>query len=374
MILRKLVLTVVALLLLSLLVSAVACTPVEVQALQGTLKNVDSVSGNVTVTMKDNTTQTFNFSDVTVDTIQEALGAASFKIGDLVTIKAGKDGKIEEVDSHNAQIEGVIKSVSADNVTITTNKMKDITLKITADTLIKAWNDQTPTAANLKVGQKVEASYEVNSLKALKISVDTGDTVKEIQGIIKAVTTEPKTVTITPNNSDNVTLKVVAETTLRIGDKDNTSLSELAPGMKVEARYNTGNNDAIRISVNAGETINNVQGDIKAVDAEAKTITVTTQHKGEMVLKITGDTVIRMGDRGTSKFEDLKAGQKIEVRYGVTNNTAIRINIDAGKNNQTNGQTNEQNNGQHNGQNSNQNNGQNNGQRNNQNNGRGNGR
>ena len=371
MILRKLVLTVVALLLLSLLVSAVACTPVEVQALQGTLKNVDSVSGNVTVTMKDNTTQTFNFSDVTVDTIQEALGAASFKIGDLVTIKAGKDGKIEEVDSHNAQIEGVIKSVSADNVTITTNKMKDITLKITADTLIKAWNDQTPTAANLKVGQKVEASYEVNSLKALKISVDTGDTVKEIQGIIKAVTTEPKTVTITPNNSDNVTLKVVAETTLRIGDKDNTSLSELAPGMKVEAKYNTSNNDAIRISVNAGETINNVQGDIKAVDADAKTITVTTQHKGEMVLKITGDTVIRMGDRGTSKFEDLKVGQKLEVRYSVATNTALRININAGSNN---GQDNNKDDGQKNNQNNGQGNSQNNDRGNNQNNGRGNGR
>jgi len=161
-----------AVLAVVMLVGVAGCTPAEVQALQGTVQNVDSVSGNVTVTLKDGSTQTFNFADVTVDTIRQALGGAGIQIGDNVTIKAHKNGDSEELDAQNAEANGVIKSLGADNVTITTKKHGDITLQVTSETRIRINTKGTDTFSDLKVGQQVEAKYDVASQKALRINVN----------------------------------------------------------------------------------------------------------------------------------------------------------------------------------------------------------
>jgi hypothetical protein len=102
------------------LVGMPGCTPVELQALAGTLQNVDTVSGNVTVTLKDGTTKNFNFADVKVATIAQSLGGASLQVGDNITIKTNKNGDIEEIDTNNAEVTGVIQSVGTNNITITT--------------------------------------------------------------------------------------------------------------------------------------------------------------------------------------------------------------------------------------------------------------
>ena len=150
-------------------VGVIGCTPAEVQALKGTVQNIDSVSGNVTVTLKDGSTQTFNFADVTVDAIRQALGSAGIQIGDNVTIKAHKSG---DADIQNAEANGVIKSLGADNVTITTKKHGDITLQVTSETIIRINEKGTDTFSDLKVGQQVEAKYDVTSQKALRINVN----------------------------------------------------------------------------------------------------------------------------------------------------------------------------------------------------------
>jgi len=156
-----------------MLVGVTGCTAGEMQALQGTLQNVDSVSGNVTVTLKDGTTKTFNFTDVKVETIRQALGNASLAIGDQVTIKVNKnDGDVEEVDVEKAEVDGVIKSLGTDNVTITTDKNEDVTLKVTSETVIRIEDERTAAFTDLQVGQKVEAEYNVSTMDALKLKVD----------------------------------------------------------------------------------------------------------------------------------------------------------------------------------------------------------
>jgi Cu/Ag efflux protein CusF len=348
----------IAIVLTATLVGFSACTPAELQALQGTLKNVDSVSGNVTVTMKDNSTQTFNFSDVKVDTIKQALGGASLQVGDNVTIKTNKDGDIEEVDSHNAEIEGVIKSIGTDNITITTTRNADITLKVTADTRIKNGDKGTASLSDLKAGQQVDARYAISNNNAISIDVDVRGTVKEAHGTVKAIDTTAKTATITIQQND-ITLNITADTIIRIGDKGTASLSDLAGGQKVEVRYDTSNNNALRINLNVGQTVGDAQGTIKSLDTTMKTVTVTTQRQGDIALNITSDTVIRIGGNGTATISDLKAGQKVVVKYDTTTKNALRINIDNG-----------QNDGPHKGQNNNQNNGQNNDKNNGQKNDR----
>jgi hypothetical protein len=161
-----------AILAVVMLVGVAGCTPGEIQALQGTVQNVDSVSGNVTVKLKDGSTKTFNFTDVKVETIHQALGSASLEIGDQVTVKAHKNGNVEELDAQNAEVNGVIKSLGTDNVTITTEKKGDITLQVTSETRIKINDKGTDSFSDLKLGQKVEAKYDVTSKKALRINVN----------------------------------------------------------------------------------------------------------------------------------------------------------------------------------------------------------
>jgi hypothetical protein len=111
----------------ALLLIGTACTPGELQALEGTLQNMDTVSGNVTVKLKDGGIQTYNFNDVSVSTIRQALGKASIEIGDSVTIRRDRDGKVRRVEARAAEVEGVIKSLGTANVTITDDHKKDIT-------------------------------------------------------------------------------------------------------------------------------------------------------------------------------------------------------------------------------------------------------
>lgn len=154
-----------------------ACTPEELQALQGTLKNVDSASGNVTVTLKDGTTQTFNFSEVTVETLRQALGNASLVIGDNITMRASRNGEIRKLQVKNAEAGGIIQAIGADNITITTKK-GDLTVKVTDQTVIRMGDKEEKGASakitDLKVGFRAEIKYDVTSLEALRINVNTG--------------------------------------------------------------------------------------------------------------------------------------------------------------------------------------------------------
>jgi hypothetical protein len=171
----------VALLAVVLLLGLTACSAQDVQSFQGILNKIDGLSGNVTVTLKDGTTTTFNLADVNLDTIVNALGNASLDIGDNVTIKKDNHGKVKRLEVRKADVEGTIHSLTADNVTITTEKRGDITLQVTPETLIITKATGTTALSDLKVGQKVEAKYDIASLKALKLKIDFENKQREAQ-------------------------------------------------------------------------------------------------------------------------------------------------------------------------------------------------
>lgn len=225
--------------ILSVVVAGVAgCTQADLQDLQGTLKNVDSVSGNVTVTLNDGTTRTFNFTDVEVDTIRQAMGNATLEVGDHVKIKVRVNGDVEEVEVDNAEVHGIIKSLGADNLTITTRKQGDITLKVTAETKIRIEDSGTAAFSDLKVGQEVEVKYDVTTKNALRINVDEDEEDEgEIEGIIKAIGTDNTTVTITRENNADVTLNITSGTVIEIEEDRTGAFSDLKVGQKIEADY-----------------------------------------------------------------------------------------------------------------------------------------
>ncbi len=228
-------------------VAAAGCTPAEIRALQGTLQNIDSISGNVTVKLKDGTTQSFNLTDVKVDTVRQALGKASLEIGDEIVVKARRDGKVQGIETERAEVGGVIKSLGTSNLTITTKKQGDITLIVTPNTTIRDRGAANFSA--LQVGQRVEVKYEVSTMTALRINVNNEDATGEAEGVIQAIDTGNKTITITTNKSGNITLTVTANTSIRVEEKGTATFADLKVGQRIEAKYDVATMTAIKLKV-----------------------------------------------------------------------------------------------------------------------------
>ena len=167
-----------------------------------------------------------------------------------MTVKAHKNGKIEEVEVENAEVHGAIKAIGADNVTITTLKQGDITLKVNADTKIRVPGKGTTAFSDLKIGQSVETKYAVTTLTALRINVGGAEVNHgQVQGVVKAVDTTNKTVTITTKTNAEVTLKITANTAIRIEDQRTAALTDIKVGDKIEAAYEKGSLNALKIAV-----------------------------------------------------------------------------------------------------------------------------
>jgi hypothetical protein len=238
-----------------MLVGFTGCTQADVLALQGTLKNVDSVSGVVTVTLKNGTTETFNLNNVSIDTLRQTIGNATFEVGDNVTIKI-RQQHVEEVHAENAEVDGTIKSVVGNNVTITNEKHGDISLLVNAQTKIVVGDNKTAGLANLTVGLQVEAKYDVATMTAVRITADTDHEGKgplaQVEGIVKAVL--GNTVTIGFGRGDNITLNFVAgNTTIKIEDSRTGSLADITVGQQVHASYDKATRNAVRITLQGND-------------------------------------------------------------------------------------------------------------------------
>lgn len=242
-------------------VGVTGCTTEQLTALEGVIQNIDTVSGNVTVKMKDGSTQTFNFADVKAETIKEALGSLSIEPGDTVIIKEDENGDVQEIEGDYAEVDGIIKDLGADSIVITTEKRGDITLEVTPETVIRIEDEGTVDFADLQVSQYVEAKYDVTSLEALKLEVDIDEEEGEVEGIITAIDGANQTVTITAEEEGDITLQVTPDTRIRIEDKGTAAFADLAVGQQVEAEYDESSMDALKIKVDDDEDRDNDEED-----------------------------------------------------------------------------------------------------------------
>jgi Cu/Ag efflux protein CusF len=234
-----------------LLLGLTACSAQDIQSLQGILKNVDTVSGNLTLTLKDGSTFNYSFADINPASILDSQGNLRFNIGDNVTLQIYKHGNTKLPQFPNACSAGTIKTIGTDNITITTEHQGDITLQVTPQTLIITKSTGKGTLADLTVGQKVEATYEKVSMKAIMIKVDFQIAQASAVGTIKTVYSNNSTLTITTLFRGDITLLVTADTMIRIGGKGVGAFSDLQAGQKVEVNYEVATMKALKISTNA---------------------------------------------------------------------------------------------------------------------------
>jgi hypothetical protein len=167
-------------LIVVLLVGITGCTASNLQTLRGMVQNIDTVSGNVTVKLADGTSRTFDFTDVTKDTIARAFGSLSLEPGDNVTIREDNHHIIKGIKGQYAEVQGVIKAITGytapvasgnATITITADNTTDITLKVNAKTLVIIYATGRATIADLKAGQQVSVRYDITAMTAATIRV-----------------------------------------------------------------------------------------------------------------------------------------------------------------------------------------------------------
>ncbi|MDO8750853.1 MAG: hypothetical protein Q7K03_06890 [Dehalococcoidia bacterium] len=233
----------------SALLVSVACEGATQAQLEGILQNVDSISGEVTVTLKDGGTVTFNLKDVNVETLRQAAGSASLEPGTQVTLETDKDKKVKTVKARHAEVEGIIRSLDKEKKTLTVSSGEDgdTTLELTETTKIEIDDNKAATFDSLREGQEVEVKYDVETKKALKIEVDEEEDETELEGDITAVNQDAKTVTIRAKNGTVTVYRVTASTKLEL---DGVATFEgLKAGMKVEAKVNGASNELIKLEL-----------------------------------------------------------------------------------------------------------------------------
>jgi hypothetical protein len=175
-----------------LLLGISSCSAADMKYLQGILQKVDGLSGNVTVTLDDGQTLTFNLADINLDDILASSDNVGLETGDHLRIQMQNHGKVKAVEFKNTNITGVIKAIGTDNatVTITTPKNGDITLKFTAETLVVVNAKGRTTAADLQTGQTVYVRYDTATMTAEKIRVNTATVGWENRGTKQGVDKE----------------------------------------------------------------------------------------------------------------------------------------------------------------------------------------
>ena len=146
--------------------------------------------------------------------------------------------------------------------------------------------------------------------------------VTEVVGTITLI--GGSTVTIDPDGvAAPIVLNVTASTEIEVPGEDEATLADLLAGDRVKAKYETASLNAIEIAVQAAK----VQGEITALDAATKKVTVQPKVGDPVVLTVTGMTELEVWGKEPAEFADLKVGQWAKAEYNATTKEAYEIEV-----------------------------------------------
>ncbi len=149
--------------------------------------------------------------------------------------------------------------------------------------------------------------------------------ITEVVGTIAPGGVGADKVTIAPDGGRAaITLNVTASTEIEVPGKDEATLADLKVGDRVKARYETANLNALEIVVEAAK----VQGEITALDAATKQVTIKPKVGDPIVLTVTGRTALEVWGIEPAGFGDLKVGQWAKAEYNATTKEAVLTLVD----------------------------------------------
>lgn len=303
-----------------------ACTPQEAKALSGIIQNIDTVNGKITVVTKDGQTHVITIAsrtDVQIDGASVSMEA--LEPGTEIEVELEDDrSTASSVGAKLSKVEGTISAISGNDVTIAPEKGGSaVIIKLSNNTQIKLKSDAKGTAANLKVGTKVEAKYNPDTKAALKVYVDTEEEA-EIKGAISQVSGDK--VTIQTPGGRTVTVAISVNTEYEDGTP-----ADLKAGTEVEAKFDPITLVASKIEFRKGEK--EVKPSAEGTEAKG---TITEVSGNNVSIDIGGGTKIVVVLSPSTKIEkgsqaDLKIGVMVNVRYDATTKAALKVEIETEK-------------------------------------------
>ena len=256
---------------------------------------------------------------------------AGLRISPDAALTVAASGKIIQTRGQALAI-GTVKAVdsASGTVTITTKMGTDLVLHLAGDSAIKVKGSSANAVvlAN-NIGSEVIVEYDAET-KAVaelaahadrKAKAEVGGTLN-LRGTIKSVDTAAGTVTLATDSGADVVLKVDADARLHVdgGLSDLVGLNSRV-GSRIEVGYNAtgGTIGQLRSQAEAKAT---VSGMLKAVDAVAGTVVVTTKAGADVTLNLSPESKVLV-DGSLAELDALESRVGSEVTAEYSQRTRI---------------------------------------------------
>lgn len=223
------------------------------------------------------------------------------------------------------QFEGLVRSVTSEQLVVFTSKKEEVTIGLTASTVIRKGN-RVLTVADLVVdaqvhvtAQRVEGGHTAIQVKLQRLpgedddGDDDGDddaaAVREYEGTV--VSASASQLVVFDSHRAEVTFVLDAATVI---GKGNTPVlpAEIQPGWRVHVKATTaadGTNTAIRVTIQNTRTEVKINGTVMAVGAADLTV-----QAGSTTYAVATDAATRIRRKGvTIALSDIVVGDRVAV-------------------------------------------------------------
>jgi len=257
---------------------------------------------------------------------------SAIAVGDKVEVHAQKesDGTSTaltiEVESHPAtEVEGIVKSVSATSLTVTT-ATGDVVIALTSTTRY-FMHGQSAIAADVHVGDRVEVEAREQtdtSLAALVVKIQNESV--HLRGTIAAVSASSITV---HTASGDVVVALTSSTLIRMqGKVTNASMLLVGSHVEVEAVHQADQSlAAVTITTELANSLSEIEGTVTEVGSDH--LKIHTKSGDDVTVAVNADTIIRSSDH-LAGLTDINVGDRVNVNARVNADgilTALRIEV-----------------------------------------------
>jgi uncharacterized OB-fold protein len=262
-----------------------------------------------------------------------AASISAIAVGDKVEIHTQKEADgtntalTIEIESHpSTEVAGMVKSVSAASITVTT-ATADVVIALTSNTRFFA-NGQAATAADVHAGDRVEVEVREQTDKTLAaLVVKVQNESVHIRGTITAVSASSITV---HTATGDVVVALTSSTLIRMHGKV-TNASMLLAGSRVEVQAVHRADQslaAVTITIELANSLSEIEGSVTEVGSDH--LKIHTKSGDDVTVAVNAATIIRANDH-LAGLTDITVGNRVSVDARVNADatlTALRIEVE----------------------------------------------
>ena len=319
---------------------------------KGRIEGIDIAGRTITVALPEGAYLTLTVPDsAEVQINDHPASLEDLELGSVVRVTYNRrSGEILNVAAEllvdlNLTVEDVDQV--AGTVTGRTDDGRIVTFRAPARTRIEVGGNHAGTAA-LKPGARIQAIVDTTSGEALRIEAEEQDLEREVKarGVPVGVSIEEGTLTLKLHDGSHLTILVDSASAFRL-DGDITTFGDIRTdtvleifydptsriALEVDARTRIHPSEVVRIRPLEGEARpeetgpigdRTVAGVIGGLDLFAGTVTIYTDDRRVLPLKVSGRTVITLNGESVETFIDLPLAAKVKAIF-TTGNEAVEI-------------------------------------------------